>query len=213
MDGIGLLLAFACAGAGIYFWWSMRRQDRADGASLPEGDLDLASVGPGGVLHLRAIGPDLEDFDVSVLGRHRYRDDDSEWWELECDRGGSTVWIDMEEDDGWQLSIGLRRVKLRHLGMDMDRLEDMADEGDGSFIWEGETYYFEGAGRAQFARNGQTHKAENLRFWDFETDDGEQYIGIEQWEDGSVDVTCSQPIDAAQISIYRASGDAADERD
>ena len=214
MPELALILLVGLLAAGVYFYRRRARLIAGDrmpgqlraGAGLGS-ERKLQNVRAGGVLHLAAVGPDLEDFDVTVRARHEYQQGTSRWYELECDRGDATVWIDFEQDDGLEIAVALRKLKMRDLGNDKRDLERMDEHEDGKLSFEGRTYHLDDSDRANFHRGGQP-EAESLYYWDFEDDDGRRFLGIERWDDGSYDVTYSESVTAEQVTVYSVSGDA-----
>ncbi|MDH5721555.1 MAG: DUF4178 domain-containing protein [Spirochaetia bacterium] len=168
-------------------------------------ELLIQNVRQGAVIHLRAIGADMEDFDLKVIGRHVYKQGNYEWYELECDKGGEKVWIDLEDDDEIELAIGMRKLKLNDLKITTSDLTHMDDEEEGSFTFEGETYYLEDSDSAVFLRNGEEAKAEKLYYWDFESDSGDKFIGVEKWGNKEYSVTLSESIDLNQVTVFSLS--------
>jgi hypothetical protein len=167
-------------------------------------ELRIENVTTGGVLHLTGIGPDMEDFDVTILGRHIYREGESTWYELEGDKGDRKVWIEFEEDDELEISIKIKDLKLRELGVSKSDLDRMDDQEDGEFSYEGEKFYYEDSGQAVFYRNGIEENAERFYYWDFENDNEDKYISVENW-DGEVEASLSYPVKPSQVTVYSLS--------
>lgn len=172
-------------------------------------DLRIENVGPGGVVKLTSVGPDMEDFDVNIVSKHTYHEGEYTWYELEGDRGDDKVWIDMEEDDDLELSIVLKKLKLRDLNVSKSDLERFDDDEKGNFTYEGEKFYYEDSDRAVFYRHSDDKNAESFYYWDFENDDGNKYISFEKWSDGSIEASYSVPIKPSQLTVYSISGDKA----
>lgn len=191
----------------VYQMWKRQQIDQTQSDKhLPYSpdELRLENVTKGGVLHLTGIGPNMEDFDVNIIGRHIYREGESTWYELEGDKGDSKVWIEFEEDDELEISIKLKDLKLRELGISKSDLEKMDDHEEGDFTYEGEKYYYEDSDRAVFYRNGIEENAEKFYYWDFENDKGDKYISAESW-DGEIEVSLSYPVRSNQVTVYSLS--------
>lgn len=203
-----ILLGLCCVLA--YLFWKSSTDSRAStsgrlgGGPKPysKDELRLENVGPEAVIRLTGIGENLEEFDLTVISRHVYRQGESTWYELECDRGDEKVWLDMEEDDELEVAVGLRKLKLRELSLTAKDLERMDDNEDGEFSYNGETYYLEDSDSAVFYRHGHDKSAEKFYYWDFESSDSKRFIGVERWSDGSYDVTYSEAIKPSQITVY-----------
>jgi len=152
---------------------------------------------------LTGIGPDLDEFDLKVIAKHTYRQGESSWYELECDKGSEEkVWIDMEEDDELELAISLKKLILDDLGITRKDLVKMDDDERGSFEFEGQKYHLDDSDNAVFYRYNDDKNAERFYYWDFEAKDGKHFIGIEKWSDNSYDVYYSEAIKPSQVTVY-----------
>ncbi|HBK80684.1 MAG TPA: hypothetical protein DDZ83_13600 [Nitrospinae bacterium] len=208
MTLVTLILLIACGALGFYFWKNRVRARRkqleaqAPLKSYAKDELRIENVGPGAVIHLTGIGPDMDEFDLKVIAKHTYRQGESNWYELECDKGSENVWIDMEEDDELELAVTLRKLKLRDIGIDKDDLTRMDDDEEGKFEFEGDTYWLEDSDAAVFYRYSDDKNAENFYYWDFEVESGKKSIGVEKWSNGSYDVGYHEAIKLSQVTIY-----------
>ena len=146
--------------------------------------------------------------DLEVLSRHTYRQGESSWYELECSRGDSKVWLTIEEDDDIEVAVVLRKLKMRDIGLSKDDLETFDDEEEGSFKFEGEKFWYEDSDPAVFYRHSLDKEAEQFYYWEFENKAGNAFISVERWSDGSLDVTLSEPVKPSQITIYTLDGSA-----
>lgn len=212
MSVLSLLMFIAVVGIAFYLWKMGKKDDTSSAnhqiaTSKPysKDELRMENVGAGGVIHLTGIGPNLEEFDLKVISKHTYRQGESTWYELECDKGSSKVWIDMEEDDELELSICLRKLKLREIGISKGDLEKFDDEEEGSFEFEGDKYWLEDSDEAVFYRHSSDKEAERFYYWDFESEKGGRFIGIERWSNGSYDVSLSEAIKPSQVSVFSLS--------
>lgn len=211
MEFTTILLLVVIGGLGFYFWKHQQQaQQQLLQAKQPfkpygKDELRIENVGPGAVIHLTGIGSSMEDFDLKVIAKHTYREGESSWYELECDKGTDKVWIDMEEDDELELAISLRMLKLRELGLTKDDLDEMDDDEEGKFEFEGQTYWLEDSDSAVFYRYSDDKNAEKFYYWDFEAESGDKFIGVEKWSDGSYDVSYSEKIKPAQVTVYSLS--------
>ena len=219
--GLGICLAVV-----YWFWkktnlpeydanahWAEKPEDRpaSSGASNAEAvdgadDLRIENVEQGAVIQLSHIGAGMEDFDVEVLSRHVYRQGECTWYELECDRDGERVWIDMEQDDVLDLAIALRQLQLHELALTHDDLLKMDEAENGFLTHDGVDYFLEDSDGAVFYRDGEDHSAEEFYYWDFVSKDRQHRIGIEEWRDGSIDITYSEALQHDQISVFSLRG-------
>ena len=200
------IIVFIALGIAGYYFWQQKKlkqlESRKSFKPYKKDELRIENAGPGAVIHLTGIGKDMEDFDLKVISKHTYRQGESTWYELECDKGEEKVWIDMEEDDELELSVGLRKLKLRDLNITKKDLIRFDDDEAGHFEFEGDKYWLEDSDSAVFYRHSEDKEAENFYYWDFETEDSDKYIGVEKWSNGSYDVTYSEPIKPSQVTVY-----------
>jgi len=208
MTAVILLLLGACAAAYYVKMQkkkavsSSSRASRGHTAAYSGDELRIENVGPGGMIHLSGVGPDMDEFDVTILAKHLYRESGASWYELEGEAGHGKIWIDLEEDDDLALSITLNKMKLRDVGLSKGSLKKMDEDEKGSLRYEGETYYYEDSGEATYYKNGEETRGERIYYWDFENDAGDKLIGVERWEDGSYEVSYSEPIQPHQVTVY-----------
>jgi len=195
-----------------YFFWNSNRKKKKEQevsarqtAPAPGSEeLHLENVHQGGVIRLINVGENMDEYDVNITARHVYRSDDAEWYELEGDSGTDTVWISLEEDDGLDVSLTLRKLKLRDLGISRNDLDDMDEKGEGEFEFEGKIYYYEGSEEVSFFRNGNVSESNEEFFyaWEFESEDEASYISIEEWRDKSIEVSLAHPLKESQVQVY-----------
>lgn len=203
-----IILLFVCG--FLYYQMQQRGKKTAKKEMLstdaarayPKDALRIENVGAGGMIHISGIGPEMDEFDVKVIAKHLYREGASSWYELEGESADGAVWIDLEDDDGLTLNITLKKMKLRDIGLSKRDLERMDDDEEGSFTFEGETYYYEDSDRAMFYRYGDETQGESFYYWDFENKAGNKFIGVEKWDDGAYDVSYSEPIASHQVSVF-----------
>ncbi len=219
MDYFLLIVALVFAGLAVWRILSKRR-DSAEGpfaakpAPKPNSpkrrtsfDPKIENAGPGGVIKLTAVGPEMKDLDAHVLSRHLYREDDYEWFELECETAEGKLWIDVEEDDGVKVSVSLRALDLEDTGLSPEELENMAKAKRGVCKFEGQSYRLRETGKAIFYRDGDLSRGEKVRYWDFATSDRYSQLGFEQWGEAEYQVHLGQPIRPHQITVYAEQGD------
>lgn len=205
---IALIIALVL---GLYLWRSQRKwgetsSNKKGGSAKPSGKdpnaLNLENMQPGGVVRLRNVGEDMEEYDVTITGRHLYKEGSYTWHELEGDNGQQKVWIDIEEDDETEASLTLRKLRMEDLPISKKDLDKFDDEEEGKFEFEGKTYYYDESDKANFYRHGDTSQGEPFYYWDFEREDEKAYISIEKWDSGETEVYYSEPLKKSQVEVY-----------
>jgi hypothetical protein len=192
-------------GIAVFFWNSNKKKKEEQAKANAPKELSLENVGAGGVIHLRNVGPDMEEYDVTILSKGIYREgESSEWYELEGDNGRQKVWISIEEDDGLDVTLTLRRLKLREIPINREDLDRMDETAEGEFEFEGETFYFEYSNEASYFADGNTSRdnEEFFYYWEFENDNEDKFITVEEWENGKFEITLSTPLKASQVQVY-----------
>lgn len=202
METIIILLLVGLAAFGYWRW----RTQRSGGARPPPA-LTIQNVRPGGLIKLTRVGPNMDDFDVTILGRHIYREDGYEWYELEGESAAGKVWLEIEEDDALELAISLRRLKLSDINQTRQSLEQIEARDAGEFVFEGQRFAYEDCGHADFLRDGDPDRREHLRYWDFEGEDGKHFIGVEAWGETEYQVHYSEALSTGQVEVFSLGGE------
>ncbi len=209
MTGTIIILLIVCG--VVFFMMNKKKSDSSKEkipstrpASIPyaKDELRIENVEAGGMIHISGIGPNVDEYDVNVIARHLYRQGGSTWYELEGESTEDKVWIDLEEDDGLELTITLKKMKLRDVDLNKEKLDEIDDEEDGEIVYEGEKYYYEDSDRAMYYKYGDENKGERFYYWDFENKAGDKFIGVEKWEDGAYDVSYSESIAPHQVTVF-----------
>ncbi len=190
---------------GLFFWQKNKQKKEEEAKLNIPKELTLDNVGKGGVIHLMHVGPLMEEYDVTILSKSIYREgESSEWYELEGDNGSKKVWISIEEDDGLDVTFAHRSLKLRELPINRTDLDRMDEAAEGEFEFEGEMFFFEYSNQASFFANGDT-SSENEAFfyyWEFENEKEDQFITIEEWENGKFEITLAMTLKDSQVKVY-----------
>lgn len=205
-----LIFLLVVIAIGLYFWTrnkSKRKVGTSSSGSSPElsQELHLENVRPGGLIHLMNVGPLMEEYDVSIVSRSVYRaGQNDEWYELEGEAAKGKVWITLEYDDGLDVTLATRKLKLRDLPVVRNDLDTMDENGNGEFDFEGKTFYYEVSGEASYFPEGRVSpdNEEFFYYWEFETSDSSEFITIEEWENGRFEVTLASPIKESQVKIF-----------
>ena len=206
-----LIFCLILIGIVMYFWQRNKTKKAIDesASAADSQELHLENVRAGGLIHLMNVGPSLEEYDVQVLSRSIYREGENyEWYELEGDNGKSRVWLSLQHDDGLDVTIATRKLKMRDLPIDRADLDRMDEAAAGQFDLEGTTFYYDHSTEGSYFQGG-TVSPENEEFfyyWEFETEDEDQFLTVEEWENGRFEVTLSYPVNESQIKIYSLDG-------
>lgn len=164
--------------------------------------LTIENVTVGGVLHFSNIGLMMEEFDAEVTSRHSYQSGPDRWFELELDRGHNKVYLTVEKDDEFILSLTMQRLTFEQIGLNRNELSKLDPDSSEPVEYDGENYFLGSIGRASFHKNSNELEGESFHYWEFVTDDGSKNITIERWGDGSCDISFSIMINLNQITIY-----------
>ncbi|ROU02149.1 DUF4178 domain-containing protein [Marinobacter sp. R17] len=205
MVNLLLVIGFIALGVIGYRTWQADRTPRTGPeAPVSPGSGTIEQAGPGGVLQLPPHGPNREEQDVRVRARHTYRQDDYAWFELECEAGHGTVWVDVERDDELEASVTLKRLSLEELGLTPSSLSGHQAPAK-TLVVDGITFRFSEQGRARFLRESDPDQAEDVTFWDYEGDDDRHDLGIERWGD-DCRAYLTERINPERIRIYSLGG-------
>lgn len=207
----GAILILLVIGGVAYYMMKKKSADEAASqagtsaqrpTSYSKDELRIENVEAGGMIHISGLGKEMEEFDVSILAKHLYRDEGSSWYELEGESINGKVWIDLEEGDDLVLSITLKKVKLRDISLSKNDLKRIDDDEEGEVQFEDQTYYYDDSDEATFYRHGDESQGERYYYWDFENDDEDKFVSVEKWSDGSYDVSYSEAIEPHQVTVY-----------
>ncbi|MDD4883291.1 DUF4178 domain-containing protein [Sulfuricurvum sp.] len=123
------------------------------------------------------------------------------WKELElfAIESGDIRYLEYEVDDGLEISVTEKELKLRELGTTMEQIRSIADKEDGEIFFNETAYYYEDDYKAYFVKNGEEHE---VILYEFESEN-HQYITIEAWggENDDYEVFLSLPIQERSIVL------------
>jgi len=196
-------------GIAVFFWNSNKKKKEQEANAHAPKELTLENVQAGGVIHLRNVGPDMEEYDVTILSKAVYREgENNEWYELEGDNGRQKVWIGIEEDDGLDVTLTLRRLKLREIPINREDLDRMDETAEGEFEFEGEKFYFEYSNEASYFADGNVSSGNEdfFYYWEFENESEDKYITVEEWENGKFEVTLAISLRSSNVQVYSLGG-------
>lgn len=143
---------------------------------------------------------DLESWKVQAAHKYDWDGDLSFEWQLVS--SSKTLYLQMEEDDvkEWSLfediSYGSLDSKIRN---------KLAETGDPpkTIGYNGVKYHLTTVSGGIFLQNGLDKKnaePKEMLAWDFESDDGDRYLSIEQWAEHDFSASIGWPVEEYQFT-------------
>lgn len=105
------------------------------------------------------------------------------WKELELFgvENGEIRYLEYEVDDGLEISLTDRELKLREIGATIQQIRSIADREEGKILFNGNAYYYEDDYKAYFIKDGEEQE---VTLYEFESEN-DRYITIEAWGEES----------------------------
>jgi hypothetical protein len=175
------------------------KKDKNQGPD-PITGLSLSRIKPGYLFDY-----DLKTWEVTGYNVYDWGDGDtSQEWQI---KNESETWYlerERDDEDDWSLN---RKISFGRLGAHVKahilEHEDPPDE----IVFEGTTYYLEETSGGHFLKNGQGLGQPLLR-WSYEDDEGETYLGIEQWGEEEFEASIGRRVEEYQFTnILPGAGD------
>jgi|GEM_PF-3269615 len=113
--------------------------------------------------------------------------------------------LDVEEDDGLELSIQTGKPTLEELGLTAAMLARFDDEESGSVRFGTRRFSYADSGKARFSRDG-TGEWEPYDYWEFETADGSEAIAVERWEGARFEAFVMRKVDPLSVEAFATGG-------
>ncbi len=174
----------------IWKKWFGKKKEEVEQVD-PLHDLTLEKLQPGYL-----VDYDLTTWKVTARNVYDLGGEKIIEWELRS--GTETRYLNLEEDDG-KVWTWTRKISLHQI--DPKLKEIILEKGDPPEVvrFEDATYSMESYGGGQFYPNG---KGEGLPFlfWDYESEDGERVLTIEQWGDTEFEASVGEYVDEYQFS-------------
>lgn len=141
---------------------------------------------------------DQDTYFVDDLYCNSYKKEN--WNELQLFnlKTGETRYMEVSKDDRVELCLTEKTLKMSSLPVRILDIEDMAEEEEGEFTFNGKTFYYEDDYEFNFRRNG-SDKSEKVYLYEFESED-ETYLSIEDW-DGDLEVHISRDLSLSRVKI------------
>ena len=192
-----VILLAAAAAAARWSWQRFRLRPSRSAAPI-------LHLQPGDRLQLRGVGPDRHTEEIRVTRRNAYRQEGFVWWELEGESDRGKVYIEMEDDDGLQVSVMVEELALDDTDQTGPGLDEIARNGRGTLVCRERSYRFRESGRATYLPGEQRGQAEEFIYWDFEPEGDDYDLAIERWGGSRHDVFLVQELEPDQVTIHSA---------
>lgn len=158
----------------------------------PLKDLTLAKLAVG-----YYVDYDLKTWEVAAYNTYDWGDGDITYeWQLKS--ADETLYLEREPDDEdfWSVSA---KIPLNRLPEGIDR--HIIDNGDppDEIVFEGQTYYLESSGGGHFYKDGRG-EGHPLIQWEYEDDEGENYVSIEQWGEKRFEAALGRAVEEYQFT-------------
>jgi hypothetical protein len=125
---------------------------------------------------------DFESETYEVRAHHKYDWGDGDLtdeWELHS--GKKILFLEYDPEDGGYYTV-MEKIPLGKLEGNVRSYLKQNEEAPDKIIYDGKTYYLEAEGGGHFLEHGKRPEQEFL-FWDYEDEDGELIVSLEQWSD------------------------------
>jgi hypothetical protein len=142
------------------------------------------------------------DYDLKtweVVARHTYdwgQGDVTQEWQLKS--ADDTLYLERESDDEEEWSVS-RPIPFARLGEAVRGHIRENEDPPEEIEYEGVTYYLDSFGGGQFFRNGEGPGRELLA-WDYEDEEGDHYLAIEQWGEEEFEAAVGGPAESYQFT-------------
>ena len=129
--------------------------------------------------------------DYMVEGKLIYSEDGDEWYDYMLVDGDKTVWLSVEDDDRLEVSL-------------FHEIDDLnfTSKPPEFITYQGLKYELEEWGKARVTRVGQTGTKQGMscKYFEYEAPGG-KYMSIEQWGEGSFEVSIGEDIRPNELEI------------
>lgn len=165
-----------------------KEEPHYDSTDIRVQDLDLGFV----------FDYDLETWEVKEMYEYDWGDEYFTY-EYKIFNGKDTLFLGLEDDDELELAI-CKKIKLRKLGESVvdDFFKGKAPK---KINYEGKDYFLEEESPGYFHDVKNSEDAwEEFISWDYEDDEGENFITVEQWEEKEFEASTGKYINEYEIS-------------
>jgi len=143
---------------------------------------------------------DLKTWEVKAANKYIWGEALSLEWQLVS--ASDTLYLECATDDETEWCIS-RPISFRSLGDAVRKTILETSDAPEEITWQGKTYYLEETAGGHYFANGQVamkDEGDPLLLWDYETEDGEEYLTIEQWGENDFEAYAGGPAHEYQFS-------------
>jgi len=167
------------------------KKDKKVEETEPQGDLTLSDMKKGCM-----VDYDMKTWQIEAYDCYDWGDGNLSYeWQLRS--FDEILYLEYEHDDEayWSLS---RKIAFSRLGPKIKQhILETGDSPD-EIVYEGKTYYLEETSGGHFMKSCQGEGAEVLT-WNYEDDDGEALLCIEQWGEREFEASVGFPVQEYQF--------------
>ena len=168
--------------------------------------LSIENVGPGGVLRLVNVGPEMLDLDVQVVKKHGYQEGRQRWIELEGDTGTDTVSLSVSDGGSPKITVTTKQMTLEDIGLTPESFEDENGRWQSGVAYGGEDFSFVEEGAATFFQDNDHLRPQNFRYRMYRSPVSRSQVTMVEWDDGEMEVDYALEVGPEQVEVLSLSG-------
>jgi len=170
-------------------------------------NLSITETLRGDQVEVVGAGDDYDDLQFTVDRINRYESGSDEWFEISGKYRSRRVFVEYYEDDRLQVAANTdpTTYSLGDLGITEDDLIRMDEEQRRSngFSWNGHEWSYMTSHEIGYFRDSRG-QGEGYYSWQFECDDGQQFLWMEKWEGEPFEALLGKRIHPDDVKVYRA---------
>lgn len=203
---LGLLLA-------VVLWKLMQPGSRpaiGSGPAVPArvqqdlANLKITQAIIGDSLSITGAGDEFADLDFTVDRRDRYQSGQRFWFELSGQYRNRRVFVTVKDEDDVRVIKDGKAITLDTLGIteeDLAALDERQNPAD-HFEFDGKNWMYRFSREHQFFPDG-AGAGQGIYTWEFQEQDGRQFITVEKWEGEPFRGARSQQVNAGDVTVFR----------
>ena len=182
-----------------------RKNRKKDSSAGPPRDYSIRDTRVGDVISIVGLNLEYDDVYFFVERVHRYSSHGETWQEMVCSDGNYRVWIDWV--DGYDLFVTAtddpNPSGLSVVGLTEEVLVELDEENsiDNSIEVDGDIYHYKTSSEVIFYQDRQG-SGQGFYAWDFIRDEGDRVMTVSKWEGRPFEVSFSEVIPPANITLY-----------